>query len=134
MSQTLLDEIRRMHAMPDSLLGCHTLIYEQRAELRDTTIKLHDALAAEARANARAADLAERMAALMLNQQAMWIGQLSSAGLAKLCKAAGMRVAKRAGVLPSKGSMGGMFTRLPPERQEAALVDLFDSMHADDFT
>ena len=103
------------------------------AELRITRIKLNDALHAEANANARATDTADRFAGFVVGRQAEWIGLFSQTGAAKLCKAAGLRVTKRAGHLPTKGSLLTAFDRLGADKQSKAIADLFDQLLTEDF-
>lgn len=93
----------------------------------------YDALHAEASANARATDTADRFAGFVAERQAEWIGLFSQAGAAKLCKAAGLRVTKRAGHLPTKGSLLTAFDRLGADKQSKAIADLFDQLLPEDF-
>lgn len=136
----LLAEIGQLQAMPASVSDCHAEICRLRAELRcaniaanDYSAKLSAALDAEARSNARNNDIADRFASFVAERKSEWIGLFSQAGAAKLCRAAGIRVTKRAGQLPTKGSLLSRFDNLSGDQQAGAIADLFDQLLPEDF-
>ncbi len=136
----LLAEIRALQRMPETLSESHAEIRRLRGELEETRIdlatKLHAALEAEARANARAADMADRLAEFAWSNRQAWIGIFSQKGIARICRSAGMRVSKRGGELPTKGSMLGRLQEHPtigPDRINSAIADLFDQFEPEDF-
>lgn len=133
----LMAEIRQLQALPASVSACHAEIERLRGELRIARIAANDysakLSAAEARASARNSDTAARFAGFVADRKSEWIGLFSQAGAAKLCAAAGIRVTKRGGQLPTKGSLLSRFDRLSGTEQSGAIADLFDRLLPEDF-
>ena len=130
---TMLEEIRQLQTLPETLNDCHAEISRLRAVASGLQIKLTDTLDAEARANARATDTADRFAGFVADRRAEWMGLFSQAGAAKLCKSAGLKVGKYRGQLPTKGSLLTKFDRMDSDAQMGAITDLFDQLLPEDF-
>lgn len=129
----LMTEIRQLQALPASVSACHAEIERLRGELRIARIAANDYSAKLSAAEARNSDTAARLAGFVADRKSELIGLFSQAGAAKLCAAAGIRVTKRGGQLPTKGSLLSRFDRLSGTEQSGAIADLFDRLLPEDF-
>lgn len=129
----LMVEIRQLQALPASVGACHAEIERLRGELRSAHIAANDYSAKLSAAEARNSAAAARFAGFVADRKSEWIGLFSQDGAAKLCAAAGIRVTKRGGQLPTKGSLMSRFDRLSGAEQSDAIADLFDRLLPEDF-